>query len=216
MSGDVGAFATRLRSEHVDLAASLVAFSGDAPAGLALIARRGMTARVAAMGVASASRRRGLGRVLIDASLEQARARGARRMVLEVIEQNLPARELYAQAGFAVTRRLVGFRAPPLALPPAELEERPLDELVNMYLAEADPELPWQLAPATIASAAPPAQAFALGPALALVDVLPAAVVLRALVVRRDRRREGHATRLVQALRARFPDRALRVIPIVP
>lgn len=218
VSGDVGALATRLRSEHVDLAASLVAFDGDAPSGLVLLARRGSTARVAAMGVVTAARRRGLGRVLIDATLDQARACGARRMILEVIEQNLPARDLYARTGFAVTRRLVGFRAPPLAndieAPPPE--ERSLDDLVNTYVAEADPKLPWQLAPATIAALAPPAQAFSLGSAIAAVDVLPAAVVLRALVVPHDRRREGHATQLVRALRARFPDRALRVVPVVP
>lgn len=214
--GDVGAFATRLRGEHVDLAASLVAFDRDEPVGLALLARRGSIARVAAMGVATRWRRRGLGRVLLDASVEAARARGARRMILEVIEQNLPARELYVRSGFAVTRRLVGFRAPPLALPPAGLEERPIEELVNLYLAEAGPDLPWQLAPATIAAAAPPAQAFALGSALALVEVVPATVVLRALVVPRQSRREGRATQLVHALRARFPDRTLRVVPVVP
>jgi GNAT superfamily N-acetyltransferase len=216
VSGDAGAFATRLRSEHVDLAASLVAFDGDAAAGIALLARRGTTARVAAMGVVTAARGRGLGRVLIDASLDQARARGARRMLLEVIELNQPARALYARAGFAMTRRLVGFRAPPLAEPPSELEERPLDELVSSYVAEADPELPWQLAPATIAALTPPTRAFALGPALAAVDVQPATVVLRALVVPRPCRREGRATQLVRALRAHFPDRALRVVPIVP
>jgi GNAT superfamily N-acetyltransferase len=217
VSADAGALATRMRSEHVDLAASVVAFDGDEPMGLALIARRGITARVAAMGVVTIARRRGLGRVLIDASLEQARARGARRMLLEVIEHNLPARALYARAGFAVTRRLVGFRAPPLAHDePTELEERPIDELVKMYLAEADPDLPWQLAPATIAAATPPAQVLALGSALALVDVQPATIVLRALVVPSHARREGRATRLVHALRARFPDRALRVIPVVP
>jgi GNAT superfamily N-acetyltransferase len=222
VSANVDAFATRLRSEHVDLAASLVAFDGEAPAGLALIARRGSTARVAAMGVVTAARKSGLGRTLLDATLEQARARGERRVLLEVIEQNLPARALYERSGFVTTRRLVGFRAPPLANeseappPPTALEERPLEDLVRAYLAEADPDLPWQLAPATIAAAASPALAFALDSALALVEVLPAAVVVRALVVPRNRRRAGRATQLVQALRARFPDRALRVVPIVP
>lgn len=219
VGADVDAFARRLRSEHVDLAASLVAFERDTPVGLALVARRGTTARIAAMGIATAARTRGLGRMLVDAMLEQARARGERRMILEVIEQNHPARVLYERAGFTKMRRLVGFRAPPLAtatdVPPA-LEERPLDELVRMYMREADDDLPWQLAPATIAAATPPTQAFALGSALALVDVSPATVVLRALVVPHADRRAGRATSLVRALHARFCDRALRAVPLIP
>lgn len=216
---DVDAFARRVRSEHVDLAASLVAFDRDAPVGLALIARRGTTARIAAMGIVTAARTRGLGRVLVDATLEQARARGERRIILEVIEENHPARALYERAGFTKTRRLVGFRAPPLATAAdvrPDLEERPLDELVRMYMSEADHGLPWQLAPATIAAATPPTQAFALGSALALVDISPATVVLRALVVPSSDRRAGRAMWLVRALHARFRDRTLRAIPIIP
>ncbi len=236
VGADANALATRMRSEHVDLAASLVAFEGDAPVGFALIARRGTVARVAAMGAVPAARNRGLGRVLLDAAFEQARGRGEQRIVLEVIEQNAPARALYARTGFVVARRLVGCRAPPLANEDARhataaprdersvdeqvadhsLEERPLDDLVRAYLAPADPALPWQLAPATIAAATAPSRAFALGPALALVDVQPTSVVVRALVVPPDPRRRGHATRLLRALRQQFADRALRVVPIVP
>lgn len=222
VSADVGAFATRVRSEHVDLAASLVAFEGGEPVGLVLLAGRGATARIAAMGVVPSARGRQLGRVLLDAAFAQARARGHVRMILEVIEQNAPARALYERNGFAVKRRLVGFCAPALASegvtpPPVdELVERPLEELVRTYLAEADPALPWQLAPATIAATIPPSRAFSIDQALALVEVLPASVVLRALVVPRHLRRRGHATRILHALRARFADRALRVLPLVP
>ncbi len=218
VSADVVSFAARLRAEHVDLAASLIAWEGDVPVGLALVARRGGTARIAAMGVVPAARKRGLGRVLLDGAIGQARARGERRIVLEVIEQNVAARALYERSGFTMTRRLVGFRASPPSNEPenSTLEERPLDELVRTYLAHADPDLPWQLAPATIAAAAPPARAFALGPALALVELVPAAAMVRALVVPPCARRKGHATRLIRALRARFADREVRVVSIVP
>jgi GNAT superfamily N-acetyltransferase len=217
MSADVVPFAARLRAEHVDLAASLIAWEGDVPVGLALVARRGGRARIAAMGVVAAARNRGLGRVLLDGAIDQARARGERRMVLEVIEENVAARTLYEHSGFTMARRLVGFRAPPSnEREDSALEERPIDELVRMYLAHADPDLPWQLAPATIAAAAPPARAFALGPALALVELVPAAAMVRALVVPPDARRKGHATRLIRALRGRFSDRAVRAVSIVP
>jgi GNAT superfamily N-acetyltransferase len=217
VSADVGPFATRLRSEHVDLSASLVAWDGDAPAGLALVARRGTTARIAAMGVVAPMRSRGVGRVLLDAALDQARARGERQMVLEVIEQNAPGRALYERNGFAMARRLVGFTAPPLGTQQtSELEECPIEDLVRAYLAGADPDLPWQLAPATIAAAAAPSRAFGLRSAIALVDVVPTAVIVRALVVPCTARREGRATELLRALRAAFPNHAVRVVPIVP
>lgn len=73
VSADVGAFATRLRAEHVDLASSLVAFENGEPVGLALIARRGSTARIAAMGAVPAARGRKLGRTLVEAACAEAR-----------------------------------------------------------------------------------------------------------------------------------------------
>jgi GNAT superfamily N-acetyltransferase len=43
---------------------------------------------------------RGLGRVLVAAAVERARARGCRRVELDVDEDNAPARALYRAAGF--------------------------------------------------------------------------------------------------------------------
>jgi RimJ/RimL family protein N-acetyltransferase len=45
-------------------------------------------------------RRRGVGKALIHAALGQARAAGARRLMLRVLGHNTAARELYAQCGF--------------------------------------------------------------------------------------------------------------------
>ena len=42
----------------------------------------------------------GLGRVLVEAALERARARGCRRIELDVNEDNAPARALYEACGF--------------------------------------------------------------------------------------------------------------------
>ena len=47
-------------------------------------------------------RRRGIGRELIAAAVEEARARGARRLRLRVLGHNDGARALYEQAGFVV------------------------------------------------------------------------------------------------------------------
>jgi ribosomal protein S18 acetylase RimI-like enzyme len=47
-------------------------------------------------------RRRGVGRLLLDAAVAAARARGARRLTLRVLGSNAPARSLYEAGGFGV------------------------------------------------------------------------------------------------------------------
>ena len=54
------------------------------------------------LAVGDAYRRRGVGRALIDAAAEEARARGERRLTLRVLGPNEPARRLYQSAGFVV------------------------------------------------------------------------------------------------------------------
>ena len=46
--------------------------------------------------------RRGIGRALIHAAIERARAEGARKVTLRVLGHNAPARGLYAACGFEV------------------------------------------------------------------------------------------------------------------
>ncbi|MEZ0066585.1 ribosomal protein S18 acetylase RimI-like enzyme [Streptacidiphilus sp. MAP12-20] len=53
--------------------------------------------------VAPEMRGHGLGRRLVDAALEKARAEGARRVTLRVLGWNAVARALYEKAGFTVT-----------------------------------------------------------------------------------------------------------------
>jgi ribosomal protein S18 acetylase RimI-like enzyme len=47
-------------------------------------------------------RRRGVGRALVAAAAERARAEGARKLTLRVLGHNTPARHLYAASGFEV------------------------------------------------------------------------------------------------------------------
>ncbi len=51
---------------------------------------------------------RGLGRLLLEASMDEARRRGGTRMTLRVLAHNQAARSLYAAAGFVVEGVLVG------------------------------------------------------------------------------------------------------------
>ncbi|OUM01065.1 GNAT family N-acetyltransferase [Variovorax sp. JS1663] len=97
--------ARHLRRADVDLAQSRVLVADGEPAGLSLVGRRQSRAYLAGFGIASAQRRRGLARRLIEVQLAAISAAGTQEVALEVIEQN-PARLLYAEAGFEALRPL--------------------------------------------------------------------------------------------------------------
>jgi ribosomal protein S18 acetylase RimI-like enzyme len=94
--------------------AILIAAEADVPLGFALLVfdlpeevTLADQAFVAYMAVEPASRRRGVGRALLDAAETIARERGIPHMSLMVTEENAAARALYAGAGFATERRLL-------------------------------------------------------------------------------------------------------------
>jgi uncharacterized protein YdhG (YjbR/CyaY superfamily)/ribosomal protein S18 acetylase RimI-like enzyme len=220
------AYERRFRGEDLDPFASRVYSAGgsDAPIGLVLVARRGWTSRIAAMGLAPEARGQGLGRRLLSEAVEEARARGDRAVLLEVIEQNTPAVRLYASFGFQAARRLFGYRkerrestAPPPDPQDVLSELDPLD-FSRIAAREGDRDLPWMLAAETLSAASHPARAFHLeGRAFALIsDPGSEMIALSALVVPRAERRQGLGSRLVRALEAAFPGKTWGVSAIVP
>jgi GNAT superfamily N-acetyltransferase len=86
MQMSVEALAERVAAEDIHLAASRVALSGGELVGLGLVSRRGRKGRVAAMGLLPEARGQGGGRVLLAELVAGARARGDRRLLLEVFE----------------------------------------------------------------------------------------------------------------------------------
>lgn len=212
--------ATMARTDSVDLAVSRVTLLDGAPVGAALIARRGRASRLAGMAVVPAARRRGVGRALMAQLLDEARARGERAMVLEVIEQNEPAVKLYEACGFQKVRRLTGHAGRPIAPPDADgaaLAEIDPRELAQLVSAHGLPDLPWQLSAETIAHATPPAVAFRLGASAALISNPAAdAIGLRAIVTERDARGRGSSFALLRALFAKFPGKEWRASAIYP
>ncbi|PTL75851.1 N-acetyltransferase [Vitiosangium sp. GDMCC 1.1324] len=216
ISADVRAFEQRLRTEHVHLADSHVMVREGRVVALGLVARRGDVSRVAAMGIVPELRRSGVGHALLQRIFDDARSRGDRSVGLEVIESNAPAVALYERTGFQVRRRLVGWEG---TLPEhsAPLEEVPLTTAVAAVLREGEPGLPWQLAPETLAGLTAPTRAFRLGSAVAVItEAGPQDVVLRSLVVAREKRRQGEGSRLVRGLAARLPGRRWKVPAISP
>ncbi|MCY1077347.1 GNAT family N-acetyltransferase [Archangium lansingense] len=216
ISGEVRAFEQRVRTEHVHLADSLVVVREGQVEALALVARRGRTSRVAAMAIVPGLRRTGVGRELVRRLLDEARARGDRSVLLEVIESNAPAVALYERTGFQVRRRLVGWEGTPPEHS-APVEEIPLSTALAAMLRDGEPGLPWQLAPETLAGLTAPTRAFRLGEAVAVIlEAGPQDVLLRSLVVAGEKRRQGEGSRLVRAIAAQLPGRRWRVPAIVP
>lgn len=78
----------------------LVAEVGASVAGYAVIWYAGDDAELGNLAVAPECRQRGIGRQLLDAAIEQARARGMRRLFLEVRVSNAVAEALYRSRGF--------------------------------------------------------------------------------------------------------------------
>ncbi|HYD30645.1 MAG TPA: GNAT family N-acetyltransferase, partial [Azospirillaceae bacterium] len=79
------------------------------PAGLILCRSMVDEAEILTFGVRLMARRRGVGRVLLNAALRHAQAQGVAQVFLEVAEDNLPARSLYADSGFAQVGRRSGY-----------------------------------------------------------------------------------------------------------
>jgi GNAT superfamily N-acetyltransferase len=129
LESDAAEMARRGRIYNHDLRHSLIAYDGDEVAGVAVLSIRGERGWCGGFGVAPAFRRRGVGRALMSALLDSARAAGVRHLSLEVSEHNPTARRLYERAGLRVTRDLlIVERAAGVEHEPRELEGGPLEE----------------------------------------------------------------------------------------
>jgi ribosomal protein S18 acetylase RimI-like enzyme len=209
------------RTDNVDLTASRIVRSGDVALGAALIARRGWTSRLAGMALAPEARRQGAGRALVMHLLDEAKARGDRTMVLEVIEQNGPAVKLYEACGFRRVRRLVGFArsgwSGPGGPPAPDLVQVDLRAMAAVITAEGAPDLPWQLSGETIAALTPPTVAYRLnGSWIAVSHLAGPAAIVRALVTERGAQGRGGSAALLRAVMARHPANEWQIKAIWP
>ncbi|HSK77001.1 MAG TPA: GNAT family N-acetyltransferase [Thermoanaerobaculia bacterium] len=214
------AYERRFRSEDLDPYASRVWLRDGEPVGVLLLTRRGWRSRVAGMGFAPEVRNQGLGRQALLETIREAKERRERTLFLEVFEQNAPAVRLYTGLGFQPMRRLVGYRRE--AGETVEGTDRlveidPLD-FARAVARDGEPGLPWMLTSETLSSISWPARAYRLEEHAYGLIADPAAekIVLTALVVPREIRRQGWGTRLLRALDAAFPGRPWSIPPIVP
>ncbi len=82
---------------------------GPTPNGFILAWAPGEEAEILTLAVAPESRRAGIGLALTNVAMANALLRGAREMFLEVADDNLAARRLYAKLGFTEAARRPGY-----------------------------------------------------------------------------------------------------------
>ena len=209
---------TIIRRDGIDLTASRVLMRDDEPIGVAFIARRGWTSRLAAFGITPNARSGGIGTWAMEQLLEEAKARGEKEMLLEVIEQNTAGVKLYEKVGFTKMRRLVGYKLEnPQVESDVELEEIDIRELARLVAYHGLKDLPWQLSGASIMQHTPPSRAFRINDAYCLITNPEATdVAISSILVKTRSRGAGLSAVLLRALFAKFPNKVWHVSPIYP
>lgn len=209
---------TMIRRDSIDLAVSRIVYKDTEPIGIGLIARRGWTCRLAAMGIAANERGSGAGTWFMKQLIDEARKRGDREMTLEVIEQNTAGVKLYEKTGFEKTRRLVGYKIEnPKADTAHALEEIDIRELARMVTYHGLKDLPWQLSGTTLMHYTPPARAFKLNDAYCLIsDPSAGHVVIASVLVKTRSRGAGLSGVLMRALFSKFPGKTWHVPAFYP
>jgi ribosomal protein S18 acetylase RimI-like enzyme len=132
----------------IDLEASRVATRDGKHVGLGNLAVRGEDGWVGGVGVVPAARRSGIGETLMRALHDEARARGLRRVWLEVIEANEQAFLLYEKLGYIVTGELEVWSLPG-EQPAGTAEQLSLDVASTLLPDEREP---WQRADESVAN----------------------------------------------------------------
>jgi GNAT superfamily N-acetyltransferase len=213
-------YAAMLAQDSVDLNKTQIAFQGDEPIAIGLVAWRGGTNRLAAMGVVKDVQEKGIGTQLMVHLLEQAREREDTHYYLECFEQNERGIKLYERQGFTTLERLHGYNAPEDRSTQnvnVLYETVPMLAVAQAMIAYGPPDLPWQLSGYTLAKLTRPFTAIKYGPALAVITE-PASKVamIRVVVVLPEHRGQGHARALLQALLDAYPDKAWHMPQFCP
>ena len=150
--------------------------------------------------------------------IEEARARGEKEMLLEVIEQNTAGVKLYRKVGFETVRRLVGYKLEnPQGKSKGKIEEIDIRNLAKLISAHGLKDLPWQLSGETIAQHTPPSRAYRLDDAYCLISNPEAEqVVISSVLVKAGSRGAGLSPVLMRAVFSRFPNKVWHVPAIFP
>ena len=201
----VEGFVQRFSAEGMSLIDSRVWLAGDEPAAIAIVARRGNMARLAAFALRPAWRGKGLGRKLMQELLTFLQQQEIEMVSLEVIRDNHAAVALYQSLGFTRRYGLCGYlSAEPLAAAPGVLQPYPILALLRRAVEESNSQLPWLMDPLTFATL--PCRVVTLEQrAFAVLSTSGSRPVLQFLWVEPAARRQGLAQALLMALAQQFP-----------
>ncbi|CAA0167699.1 GNAT family N-acetyltransferase [Klebsiella oxytoca] len=201
----VEVFVQRFSAEGLSLLDSCVWLDGDVPAAMAVVARRGDEARLAAFAMRPAYRGKGVGRRLMGALLDALREQGVRRMWLEVIRDNHAAVALYHSLGFEVRHGLCGYLSAQTASEESSvLQEYDVLALTRRAGAELNGQLPWLMDPLTFSTL--PCRALSLHQqAFAVLATLSSRPQLQFLWVEPAARGRGLGREMLMALARQFP-----------
>lgn len=216
---DAASLAAWMRANGVDLVHSRVLCADEAPVGFAFMNVTGGTARVASFGVVPAARGLGTASTLVETVLAEARARGERRVVLEVLEQNERAVKLYARHDFRVLRRLLGWQHPAGGSGAASAQPLvPVDDagLESLHDVRPYPAVPWQISSHARAKLAPTVEHLRNAGGSLLVSRMPAEMLVRGLVPAGDPPALDALAALVRAAAARHPSLPWRAPQLYP
>ena len=201
----VEVFVQRFSAEGLSLLDSCIWLEGDTPAAMAVVARRGDEARLAAFALRPAYRGKGVGRQLMTSLLAALRGQGVRRMWLEVIRDNQAAVALYRSLGFEVRHGLCGYVSTQTGNGGGSgLQDDEVLALIRRAGAEVNGQLPWLMDPLTFSTL--PCQALSLErQAFAVLATLTSRPQLQFLWVEPAARGRGLGREMLMALAQRFP-----------
>lgn len=201
----VEGFVQRFSAEGMSLIDSRVWLAGDEPAAIAIVARRGNMARLAAFALRPAWRGKGLGRKLMQELLTFLQQQEIETVSLEVIRDNHADVALYQSLGFTRRYGLCGYlSAEPLAAAPGVLQPYPILALLRRAVEESNSQLPWLMDPLTFATL--PCRVVTLEQrAFAVLSTSGSRPLLQFLWVEPAARRQGLAQALLMALAQQFP-----------
>jgi GNAT superfamily N-acetyltransferase len=207
-----------VRKDGIDLAISRVLLADGEPIGIALLARRGWTSRLAAMGIVQDLRGKGAGSWFMTRIIQEAYDRGEREMLLEVIEKNEPAVHLYEKCGFETIRRLIGFiRRDAVESETRELQEIDIRQAARLISQYGLSDLPWQLSGESIVQFTPPYRAYSNGQAhIVLSNPQLKDIAIWSLLVEPDARKSGLELETLKAVIAQYPGKTWHVPALLP
>ena len=146
MHMDAGAIA--FMHEALDLVPerSCLAWQDGRPVGIGFLGLRGSRGWVGGMGVTPDARRRGIGERIMQELITQAREAGVRTLLLEVLETNTRAKQLYEKLGFRAFRQLEVLHwdgVPPPVVSASIFASEPREARRRILAKRRFPE-PWQ------------------------------------------------------------------------